>query len=280
MSPAHDAALVAARRLLRPLASFMLKCGLTCREFTSLAKTAFVTAATEDYGIKGRPTNISRVALLTGLARKEVKRQRDLMEMAKAMTPVEKTTDATRLLSGWHQDPDFMGGNSNPRDLSLEDFDALCRRYCSDVPASAMLKELKRVNAVAENGDELKVLSRYYMPTQADPQWVMTAGDYLADLNNTIKYNVDCEADAPRRFVGRAHESRIPKNSVDEFHRFMEGNGQQFLEKVDAWLAEHQTTEADTANSETVRLGTGVFLIQDEVRMSNDKTNGKAKDKT
>ena len=47
------------------------------REFSDLAKAAFVQVATEDYGIRGRPTNISRVAVMTGLTRKEVKRLRD-----------------------------------------------------------------------------------------------------------------------------------------------------------------------------------------------------------
>jgi len=264
---AREAALNAAETLLNPLAGFMLKCGITCREFSALAKTAFVTAATEDYGIQGRPTNISRVALLTGLTRKEVKRQRELQQQFEYCAPPEKTTDATRVLSGWHQDADFLQADNTPGTLTLGEFSDLCHRYCGDVPVSALLKELKRVGAVEQLSDtQLKVIKRYYMPAHADPEWMMTAGHYLADLANTIKHNIDLDETVPHRFLGRASEVEIAKDAVDDFHQFMDKTGQQFLEKIDAWLAAHQYAEADQATDGTVRLGVGVFHIQDAER--------------
>ena len=38
-----------------------------------------INVAGKDYGISGRPTNASRVSILTGLTRREVKKQRDLL---------------------------------------------------------------------------------------------------------------------------------------------------------------------------------------------------------
>ncbi|MCZ6809330.1 MAG: DUF6502 family protein, partial [Proteobacteria bacterium] len=54
-----DALLVA----LRPLARALLRAGIGYREFAEISKTAFVGIATKDYGLRGRPTNISRVAV-------------------------------------------------------------------------------------------------------------------------------------------------------------------------------------------------------------------------
>ena len=82
--------------------------GMTWKEYSALSKSVFVETATEEYGIKGRPTNISRVSILTGIDRKEVKRQRDLLQSDMPVLK-RKTTDATRVLSGWHQDADFIG---------------------------------------------------------------------------------------------------------------------------------------------------------------------------
>jgi len=89
----------ACRQIVRPLASMLLRCGMTWKEFSDLSKSLFVQAATEEYGIKGRPTNISRVSILTGISRKEVKRQRELLEDDEPIVK-RKTTDATRVLSG------------------------------------------------------------------------------------------------------------------------------------------------------------------------------------
>ena len=106
----------ACRQLLRPIASVVLKCGMTWKEFSDLSKSVFVEVASGEFGIRGRPTNVSRVSILTGISRKEVKRQRLLLE-ASEPGAATKTTDATRLLSGWHQDPDFLDDRGQPLPL-------------------------------------------------------------------------------------------------------------------------------------------------------------------
>ena len=70
----------ACRRLMRPIARMMLRAGITWKEFSELAKQSYIEVAGNDYGIAGRQTNASRVALMTGLSRREVKRVRELLE--------------------------------------------------------------------------------------------------------------------------------------------------------------------------------------------------------
>ncbi len=43
----------------------LIRCGVTFREFSELARTTFVEVATNDFGKRGRPTNVSRTAVLT-----------------------------------------------------------------------------------------------------------------------------------------------------------------------------------------------------------------------
>ena len=68
--------------VLRPIAKILLRYGIGFREFAEVAKSAFVDVASSDHGIRGRPTNISRVAVMTGLTRKEVRRIRNQIEEA------------------------------------------------------------------------------------------------------------------------------------------------------------------------------------------------------
>jgi len=68
-------------RVLEPVVLLLLKSGISWKEFSDLAKEKFVTVATEAFGIRGRPTNVSRVAILTGLDRRDV---------AKLRTPTER----------------------------------------------------------------------------------------------------------------------------------------------------------------------------------------------
>ena len=59
--------LQAGQQLLRPVVAMLLRSGITWKEFSDMSRSVFVRVATEDYGRKGRPTNMSRVAILTGL---------------------------------------------------------------------------------------------------------------------------------------------------------------------------------------------------------------------
>jgi hypothetical protein len=77
LTPDRASVLVACERFALPLARMLIFLGIGYKEFSEVLKKAFVEAATRDYGLRGRPTNTSRVAVFTGLTRKEVKRLKD-----------------------------------------------------------------------------------------------------------------------------------------------------------------------------------------------------------
>ncbi len=267
------------RVLLRPIASLLLKCGMTWREFADVSKSVFVTVASQDYGLNGRPTNVSRVSILTGVSRKEITRVRTLLEQESTPLP-NKTTDATRLLSGWHQDPEFVTPAGEPRTLPLDgegaSFTTLWKRYGGDVPVTSMRKELERAGAITMLADgTVRAEQRYFMPRSFDPQWILNAGSMLRDLGGSITHNLDVGAipgsslNAPtsvkgRRFIGRATSDSIDEAAVPEFEALVEQSGQEFLEKIDQWLVEHEARPAPDGARKRLRLGLGVFLIAGE----------------
>jgi hypothetical protein len=264
------------RVLLRPIASLLLKCGMTWREFADVSKGVFVAAASQDFGLKGRPTNVSRVSILTGVSRKEVARVRSLLEQETDPLP-NKTTDATRLLSGWHQDPDFLQPDGTPRVLPAEgegaSFATLWRRYGGDVPVTSMRKELQTVGAITVLPDGmLRVERRYFMPRRFDPEWILNAGSMIRDLGAGITHNLDVSPEAGsagkgpgrRRFIGRATSDAVDPAAMPEFEAFVEQTGQEYLERIDKWLTEHQARAAPGAAPRKMRLGLGVFLIAGE----------------
>jgi hypothetical protein len=264
------------RVLLRPIASLLLKCGMTWREFAEVSKSVFVAVASQDFGLNGRPTNVSRVSILTGVSRKEIARVRSLLEQESDPLP-NKTTDATRLLSGWHQDPEFLTPAGEPCVLPSEgegaSFATLWRRYGGDVPVTSMRKELERAGAITILPDgTLRAERRYFMPRRFDPQWILNAGSMLRDLGSGIAHNLDVGTEpippgsslSSRRFLGRATSDGVDPAALPEFEAFVEQNGQEFLERVDKWLTEHEARPAPGAARKRMRLGLGVFLIADE----------------
>lgn len=258
----------ALRLLFRPIARILLRAGVNWKEVAEICKATYVEVATEDFGIRGRPTNVSRVAILTGLTRREVGRLRKLLNET-APQPVSRMNYATRVLSGWYQDEDFCGDDGEPRPLQAAggnpSFEALCRRYSPDVPATTMLKELRHVGAVEETVDgKLLAKSRYYMPVLMDPEQMLRSGSVLQDIGYTVAYNLHRSEDDASRFERRATNTRMPKQAIPEFRAFIETEGQAFLEKVDAWLTEHEMNNKDNPDNdrEGVRLGVGTYWIE------------------
>ncbi len=254
----------ACRAVLRPLASMLLKCGMTWKEFSDLSKSVFVDVASTEYGIDGRPTNVSRVSILTGISRKEVKRQRDLLESAE-LPVTRKTNDATRVLSGWHQDDQFADESRAPLVLSESgpgpSFEELCKRYGGDISPSTMLKELLKTESVRQSGSgELEVLRRYYQPAIRDDENLMFAIDRIRDVIATMNNNVFLEEGGALRFGGFADNDAIPVSAIPAFHKYMDGRGQAFLEEVDDWLTANAAKPSES--KQTVRAGVSLFATQ------------------
>src|SRR5512143_88524 len=89
--------------VLEPVIRLMLRVGISWKEFSELSKAKFVEVATADFGIRGRPTNASRVAILTGIDRRDVRRLR----LGVQATPAKGyQSKASQLLSAWHHEPD------------------------------------------------------------------------------------------------------------------------------------------------------------------------------
>ena len=129
-----------------------------------------------------------------------------------------------------------------------------------------MLKELLRVHAVKQSADGTVVpIMRYYMPDPMDSDAILRAGEVIADLTNTLEYNLqrDRPVDSRTRFEGRAWNADIPGSAEPLFRDFLEVEGQAMLERADAWLAEHQQDKEPSRRARKLRLGIGVFQIQE-----------------
>jgi hypothetical protein len=268
------------QRLLRPLVRVLLRNGVSWDEFAELGKKTFVEVARDDYGIQGRPTNTSRVALITGLSRREVMRVKELLTCGDVIDDVKPTNRISQILTAWHVDPDFLARDGKPADLPMSGDGAsiatLLSRYAGDMPHVAVFKELTKLGLVAEVPGGFRVTSRDYIRSAADPDLMQQAGVALHDHATTIAHNVDAKRTEPARFERMATNRALPRRHVRAFGKFLADEGQAFLERVDAWLAARALTATDdpstrAARDRPVRTGVGVYLIHDDERQLGER---------
>jgi len=253
------------RFLLLPVVRFLLKHGVTWAEFSEVAKEAYVAVAREDYGIQGRPTNNSRVAMLTGLSRREVSHVRDRLVDGGESTQAQHGNRISQILTGWHVDPEFSDAGQ-PKDLPATgptgSLSSLLKRYAGDLPHGAIRKEMMQRGLIEElGGDRTRVLKRDYVLSQVDPEIVRQMGVALHDHASTLEYNLDAGRDAEPRFEAMAHNQKISSKAYGAFRHLVETEGLSFLEKIDGWLSGHEDENDD---SRTARMGVGVYLIYDD----------------
>jgi len=259
-------------RLLKPIARILLRNGVSFRELNELCKKTYIAVARDEFGVNGRPTNVSRIAMLTGMTRRDVRKVRMSLDDEEQVV-LGRMNNATRLLSGWYQDADFTDDAGNPLPLPefgpTPSFSELARRYAGDIPVTTLLKELKTAGAIENPTDDLLVArTRYYMPgrtTPATAETLLRSGSVLEDIGDTVDFNLGRHPEDDARFERRATNLRIGTENVNEFREFIEKEGQNFLEKVDSWLSDHEVPEAELDQHKTIRLGLGAYWIQDPV---------------
>jgi hypothetical protein len=192
--------LTAFQLVLRPIVKILLRYGIGFNEFAESVKTVYVDVGSTDFGIRGRPTNISRVAVMTGLTRKEVRRLRTNLEDGDVGVTV-RTTPISEIVSRWHAEDDFLDRQGRPLVLpfsgSTISFSELVKKFGGDVPPGAMRTELKRMNMVDEQADgSLAVKSRFGIPADDSDNLVTSLVHSVYPLLSTIARNTDVERTA------------------------------------------------------------------------------------
>jgi hypothetical protein len=226
--------------VLKPIARILLRFGIGFREFSEIAKTAFVDVASSDFGIRGRPTNISRVAVMTGLTRKEVRRLRDKIADGKH-TVVVKPTPMWDILHYWHADGEFLDSAGRPAKLPFsgesKSFSSLVRRFGGDIPPGAMRTELKRVGAVEEDeAGNLTVLKRTFRPEGDHDTWSQRI----------------------------AFTQAVSKGDVPRLKRMTADRIESFAESIDDLFMAYETlNDQDIKGEDKTTLAVGVFYFED-----------------
>jgi len=262
-------------RLLTPLVRILLRHGVSFGSFADLLKQVYVTVAERDFRVPGRKQTTSRIAVLTGLHRKEVARLRRLPDdRPDAMD--ERYNRAARVLTGWLRDPEFQHDKGGPAELRTDDpagFPALVQRYSGDMPARAVLDELERVGSVARtDAGTVRLIRHGYVPARDTAQKLTILGTDTRDLIATIEHNLECDP-GEARFQRKVSYDNVPEEYIEEFREIAGRRSQELLEELDLWLADRdRDRNPDVEGTGRVRLGLGIHQIEE--RPDADEAGG------
>lgn len=254
--------------VLKPMVTILLRFGIGYREFNEIAKTAFVEVASADYGIRGRPTNMSRVAVMTGLTRKEVRRIRNELESGQPDIQLNNTP-LLRLLHVWISDSEFLDRSGIPKELPFAggkgSFTQLVKVTGGDIPPGALRTELKRLGAVEELEDgKLKLLSRSILPAEAHENLVETLVHCVFPTMSMVAHNTNPNRTEPSWPNRTAFSYQIRASELPRFRRIASDRIYSFAENMDDILVSYEVLRDDDKSGpkdeqKTVHIGAFYF---------------------
>jgi hypothetical protein len=245
-----------------PVARFLLRSGISFREFAEIGRVAFVSVAREDYGIRGRPTNLSRVAAMTGISRKDVRRVRLLVDEY-AEDPRVKLSPLGDVLQHWCTSAKFIDQDGQPRPLPLSGtencFEDLVHACGGDLPVGAVRVELLRCGVVTEDAKgHLVVKRREIVPKDFDERLITSLAFSLRALATTIAFNTDPKRKVSGRIERFVQSNHLTEESRERLAATIRERIARFTEEMDDLLSEgaiHQERGR--------RIGIGVFYHED-----------------
>jgi hypothetical protein len=249
---------------LKPLVRLLIAQGVTHAEFSETAKEVYVEVALRRFENREK-LNKSRIAILTGLTRKEVK---NVIDRSLATSYKEKThSRPARVLTGWYSDPAYQGPYGIPLELPYESSDGeepsfvrLVKEYSGDMAPRQMLNQLLESGAVIEVEGRYKAVSRIFMHSKLSPSHIDRLGRVGYRVFSTSATNIDVDDDSGEKTLFDRMvfaDDGCSEELIDEFSEYLKVRGQSFLEELDVWFSSRKGDVKPSAPKKE----TGVYMV-------------------
>lgn len=255
----------ALQTVVRPVVRFCLRHSFRIQDLLEAVKVVFVEESKKELIQQGESPNISRVAVMSGLRRREVK--------ALMLTPERETNTGnilTKIVGQWGSDSRFSLPNGRPRVLSVEgresEFGALVRSVTNDLNPYTILSELERVQAVERTPTGIKLNVRA-VSAKGNPKEAL--GIYSRDsddLLRAIEENVESSA-IPGNHHIRTEYDCIPVEIIPTLREWLLVQGRALHELAREHLAKFDLDiTGDTSKKPKVgRVVLGSFSFTEEM---------------
>lgn len=251
--------------ILRPLVRILHRKGIAFGEFSQIARQVYVEEAAASLLAAGERVTTSRIAITTGLTRKDVAQLRQLA--GNNELPTTRYNRCVRVISGWISDVDFQK-DGKPAALVQQgegqSFEGLVNRYSGDMPYRAMLTELAQNQLVEITDDgQVMLLNAAYIPQGDEIEKLSIMGRDVGLLINTIDHNLQPTAGESPWFQRKVSYNNLPLEAVEQFKTIVNRQSMELLVQLNDWLAEHdRDTNPAVKGTGTAQAGVGIYYFE------------------
>ena len=260
----HPAVTRALLRLSRPLVRVLIANGINFQVLSRLLKAVYVDVAEREFPVDGKPQTDSRLSLLTGIHRKDIKTLRNKGHETESAPPVLSRN--AHMIAIWTGAPDYLDERGRPRPLPRHrtasggpSFEGLVDSVSKDIRARAILDEWLRIELVRlDEADMVYLNTEAFVPREDLGDLAYFFGRNLRDHIAASGHNL-LGGDPPLLERAVYYEELQPK-SVEELAVLARELGSDALVKVNQKAFELAQRDKNDPRA-TERMTFGVYFF-------------------
>ncbi|NJR71814.1 MAG: hypothetical protein HC782_01220 [Gammaproteobacteria bacterium] len=267
--------LESAAKILQPLVRLLITHGVTYQMASELLKRVYVDTAREHFVDKD--TSDTRLSLLTGINRKEIRR------LCRDNEPQERVDGITSFASAihtmWRNNPAYLDETGSPRILPRRavdaevSFDRLIRLTTTDYRPSSMLHELLRLGvvevipAVDDTGEHIRLMPDAFLSRNLIVDRLLPMTETLQDHSAAAIANI--LSDKPIFLDRYIAADELTKKAADILHKRTRELWQGVYEELSVCALKYDGThdaEPDNpAAASTTRIRAGMYFFAEDI---------------
>nr|WP_314071200.1 DUF6502 family protein [uncultured Roseococcus sp.] len=261
--PAAEALLRALRRPLRPLVRLLIRAGVTFPVCAEMLRCLYVETAAKDPSPDGRPPTDSRLTLLTGVHRKEIRRLREAAEPGDDAPPAVVTLNS-QLIARWLGLPETTDEGGDPLPLSRAGFDALVAGVTTDLrPRTVLDNWIAQGIATIDPDERIRLNVAAFVPREGGEARLFYLSRNLHDHVAAAAANVSA-AGAPPFLERSLHYDRLSPEAAAKLEAAGRAAAQQLLVDLNRLALSLVEDEEKVPGAPTRRVNLGIYLYGED----------------
>jgi hypothetical protein len=253
-------------RLLRPLVRLTLAKGFTYPMMIETLKSVYVRVAKEEFTLDGKRQTDSRINLLTGVHRKDVRRLAH--ETSGPDSIPANVSLGSQLIALWLSKPEYLDERGHPLPLlrtagkgAASSFEALVTSQSKDIRPRAVLDEWQRLGIVhVDEADRVCLNVEGFVPEQGFDEKAYYVGQNVHDHLAAGAHNL--LGGTPPFLERSVYTDLISEASARELADLSRELGMQMLQAI--FRRAQELEERDIKNNAaTTRMNFGIYFYSE-----------------
>lgn len=221
---ASSALTSAVKKVLHPLVGFLMDNGLTYPWLIKILKSTYIDVANKEFKLPEKQQTDSRISLITGIHRKDIKRFRE--EQNQSHDTPENVLLGARLIAKWNSDENFCNENGETKALTRlasntnkgDSFEELVSTVNKDIRPRAILDEWLRLGIIdIDENDYVHLKEDAFIPSHGYEEKIYYLGKNVHDHLAAARINT--QSNKPPFLERSVYYDELTEESIEQLSK-------------------------------------------------------------